>query len=91
MVRLLWSVCLICAAYSINAQSFEVIGLQDTYRGAIGETIKVPIRFKNNSEKIITLVIRKISTQLGSTQKNYFCIDNNCLDSKTEDYLNQMQ
>jgi len=87
MNRLLWLVCLICAAYNVNAQSFEVIGLQETYRGVIGETIKVPLHFKNNTDKTITLVIRKVSNQIGSTQKNYFCIDNNCLDHHTEDYI----
>jgi hypothetical protein len=87
MNRLLWLVCLICASYSLSAQSFEVIGLQETYRGVIGETIKVPLHFKNNTEKPIILVIRKVSNQLGTTQKNYFCIDNNCLDHRTEDYI----
>jgi hypothetical protein len=87
MKKALWLVCFFCAAYSLNAQTFEVIGLQDTYRGLIGETIKVPIHFKNNTDKTITLVIRKISNQIGSTQKNYFCIDNNCLDQRTEDYI----
>jgi hypothetical protein len=87
MKRLLRLVCLICAAFTANAQSFEVIGLQDTYRGVIGETIKVPLHFKNNTDKTITLVIRKVSNQIGSTQKNYFCIDNNCLDHRTEDYI----
>src|SRR5687767_8972099 len=86
MKRLQWLVCFICAAYSLNAQTFEVVGLQDSYRAIIGETIKVPLHFKNNTDKTIILVIRKVSNQIGSTQKNYFCIDNNCLDQRTEDY-----
>jgi hypothetical protein len=72
---------------SLRAQSFEVLNLEDSYRGVIGETIKVPVRFKSNSEKPIILIIRKISSQIGTTQKNYFCIDNNCLDARTEDYV----
>lgn len=74
-------------ALGSSAQSFELIGLQETYRGIIGETIKVPIRFKNNSDKAITLVIRKVSNQIGTTQKNFYCIDNNCLDQRTEDLV----
>jgi hypothetical protein len=27
-----------------------------------------------------------MASQIGSTQRNYLCIDNNCLDQKTEDY-----
>jgi hypothetical protein len=53
----------------------------------IGETIRVPLRFKNTSDKPIILVIRKVDEQLGSTQKKYFCVDNNCLDTKVEDYV----
>jgi hypothetical protein len=68
-------------------QSFEIVTLQDTYRGLIGETIKAPIRFRNTSEKAITLIIRKIDGQIGSTQKNFFCLDNNCLEQKIEDYI----
>lgn len=87
MVRLLWLCYFICLIFSVSAQSLELLDMQESYRGVIGETIKVPIRFKNNADKPITLIIRKLSNQIGSTQKNYFCIDNNCLDSRTEDYI----
>ncbi|MEJ1239536.1 T9SS type A sorting domain-containing protein [Chryseolinea sp. T2] len=68
-------------------QGFEITGLQDNYNGTIGETIKAPVRIKNTSDKAITVVIRKISSQIGSTQKNYLCIDGNCLDQRVEDYI----
>ncbi|SKC43036.1 T9SS type A sorting domain-containing protein [Ohtaekwangia koreensis] len=68
-------------------QGFEIIGLQETHHGLIGETIKAPVRFKNTSDKTVTLIIRKVDGQIGSTQKNFFCLDNNCLDQKTEDYI----
>lgn len=71
----------------LMAQSFEISALQDSYKGIIGDLIKAPIRFKNNSEKPITLILRKVDTQIGGTQKNYFCIDGNCLDHRTEDYI----
>ena len=29
-------------------------------------------------------MIRRIETQIGSTQKNFFCPDNNCLDQRTD-------
>jgi hypothetical protein len=74
-------------AFNLNAQSFELVGLEDNYRGTIGETVKVPIQLKNNTDKPILIVIRKVSNQIGSTQKNYFCIDSNCLDQRVEDYI----
>jgi hypothetical protein len=88
MVRsLTYLILLILTAFSVRAQTFEVVGLQDSYRGVIGETIKIPVHLKNTSDKPISLVIRRLSNQLGTTQKNYFCIDNNCLDQRTEDYI----
>jgi hypothetical protein len=86
MVRYVLLICFLIAARGIDAQSFEIVGLQETYRGIIGETIKVPVRFKNNSDKAITLTIRRLSHDIGSTQKNYFCFENNCLDQHTEDF-----
>src|SRR5918995_580538 len=73
-----------CPAF---AQGFEVNGLQDSYKGNIGETIKAPVRFKNTSDKPLTLIIRKVSGQIGSTQRNYICIDGDCLDQRVEDYM----
>src|SRR5688572_915085 len=71
----------------LKAQNFELSGLQDSYKGSIGDLIRAPLLLKNNTEKPITLIIRKVDTQIGSTQKNFFCVDNNCLDQRTEDYI----
>lgn len=87
MVKALLSATLIFTSSLLLGQGFEIAPLQDSYKGTIGETIKVPLRFKNTSDKSITLIIRKVNEQIGSTQKKYFCIDQNCLDSKVEDYI----
>jgi hypothetical protein len=87
MTKTLLSAILILITFGLFGQGFEIAPLQDTYKGLIGEAIKVPLRFKNTSDKPITLIIRKVDEQIGSTQKKYFCIDNNCLDSKVEDYI----
>lgn len=87
MKNLLLLVTLILTSSCGFAQGFELTSLQEWYKGTIGETIKAPVRFKNTSEKPITLIIRKVNGQIGSTQKNYFCLDNNCLDQKVEDYI----
>ena len=87
MKKFLWLACFTLVSFTLAAQSFEITGLQDSYRGQIGETIKAPIRFKNTSEKAVTLIIRKVSSEIGGTQKNFFCIDGNCLDQKIEDYI----
>lgn len=87
MKRLLLLAILIFPVGLVFGQGFEVVSLQDSYKGLIGETVKAPIRFKNNSDKTIILIVRKVSAQLGSTQKSFFCMGNDCFDSKIEDYI----
>jgi hypothetical protein len=87
-MKTLWLLCgFVIISLGLAAQSFEITGIQESYKGVIGETIKAPVLFKNTSEKTITLIIRKVSSEIGSTQKNYFCIDANCLDQKIEDHI----
>lgn len=69
------------------SQGFEIVSLQENYKGNIGEIIKAPIRFKNTSDKSLTLIIRKVSGQIGSTQKNFLCLDANCLDQRGDDHI----
>lgn len=83
----LWWVFFCFAAFGASAQSFEIGALQDVYKSYIGETVKIPIRFTNHTDKPITLIVRKVSSNLGGTQKNYFCPDNNCLDQQVEDVI----
>jgi hypothetical protein len=85
MRKILFLVCFTVFIFELSAQSFEIGPLQETYKGIIGETLKVPVRFTNNSEKPITLIVRRVSSTLGGTQKNYFCPENICLDQKVED------
>jgi hypothetical protein len=77
----------LCAA----AQSFEVSGISENVKGSIGETVKAPLKFKNLTEKPVTLIIRRLQQQIGSTQKNFFCLDNNCLDEKIEDFVLKLE
>jgi hypothetical protein len=87
MGRILLVIAAVLICFGARAQGFEITSLQESYKGAIGETIKAPVRFRNTSDKAITLIIRKVSEQIGSTQKSFFCFDHNCLDQKVEDYI----
>jgi hypothetical protein len=87
MKRALLVVIISLSGWVSLAQTFEITGLQESYRGIIGEVIKAPIRFKNTSDKPITLIVRKVTDQIGTTQKNFFCLDNSCFDHRVEDYI----
>lgn len=69
------------------AQSFEIVELQESYKGGIGEVIMAPVLFQNHTSKPLTLIIRKTSIQIGTSQKNYFCHNGQCLDPAVNDYV----
>lgn len=91
MRRLLLAVGFSFASLASAAQNFEIAGLEDSYKGSVGEVIQAPVRIKNNFDKPITLVIKRIETQIGSSQKNFFCPDNNCLDQRTDTYTVRLE
>ena len=83
---------LLCfCAYELPAQSFGIGPLQEFYKGYIGETVKVPLRLTNQTDKPLTLVIRRTGTNLGGTQKNYFCLGNDCMDQRVEDFVLRLE
>ncbi len=86
MRRLLLAAGFCLVGLGLSAQNFEIAGLDDSYKGSIGEVIRAPLSIKNTSEKTLTLILKKVETQIGSSQKNFFCPDNNCLDQRTEIY-----
>lgn len=91
MRRLLLAVGFSFASLALAAQNFEIASLEDSYKGSVGEVIQAPVRIKNNFDKPITLVIKRIETQIGSSQKNFFCPDNNCLDQRTDTYTVRLE
>lgn len=91
MKRLLLLIGLVLISWGLNAQSFEILGLQESYKGSIGDLIRAPLNFKNKTDKPVTLILRKVDTQIGSSQKNFFCPDNNCLDQRTEEYVFKLE
>lgn len=91
-MRRFFLLCLfISFALGVGAQSFEVSGISENVKGSIGETVKAPLRFKNLTEKPVILVIRRLQQQIGSTQRNFYCIDNNCLDDGVDDYILKLE
>ena len=91
MRKILWLIFLSSLAFEASAQSFELGTLQEVYKGYIGETVKVPLSLTNHSEKPLTLIVRKVSSTLGGTQKDYFCPENNCLDENVEDLVIRLE
>lgn len=86
MGRLLLAAGFCLVGLALSAQNFEIAGLEESYKGSMGEIIQVPVKIKNTFDKPITVVVRRIETQIGSSQKNFFCPDNDCVDQRTDSY-----
>jgi hypothetical protein len=87
MRKVLLLAILLLTCFLTFSQGFEIVNLQESYKGTIGELIKAPIRVKNTSDKPIILIVRKVSSQIGSTQKNFLCLDASCLDQRGDDHI----
>lgn len=86
MRRLLLAMFSCLVGLGLSAQNFEIAGLEESYKGSVGEIIQVPVKIKNTFNKPITVVVKRIETQIGSSQKNFFCPNNDCVDSRTDSY-----
>ncbi len=74
---LLGSLVVVLAAH---AQNFELVDKQDNYQASFNQLVKIPLKVKNTSDKSQFYVIRRVRSDLGESQKGYFCLDNNCLE-----------
>jgi Secretion system C-terminal sorting domain len=72
-------------------QNFDLLDKQDNFQGSIGETLRIPIKIRNNSEKAQFYIIRKFQSDLSSTQKGYFCLDKNCLESGINEFSKRIE
>ena len=63
------------------AQSFEVIETKQIFKGKIGEKITAQIPIRNLSTEPLHLIVKRLGKVIGTSQKTYFCWDDQCLNS----------
>lgn len=80
-------ICVCLLSLDAAAQGIEITGLQDYYKGTIGDVVKAPLHLRNNTSIPVTLVISRTGGQIGTSQRNYFCRDGNCLDDQVSDII----
>ena len=73
------------------AQNFELLDKQDSYQSGISQTVRIPLRIKNITEKAQFYIFRKVQDDLNATQKGYFCLDKNCLEPDTEEFSKKVE
>lgn len=81
---------LICVL-AVHAQSFELVDRQESYQATFSQLVKIPLKIKNNTDRPQFYVIRKVRSDLGESQKGYFCLDNNCLEPTIVEFSKKVE
>jgi hypothetical protein len=79
------------ASLASVAQSFELLDRTEDYPTGISQTIRIPIKIKNTSEKSQFYIIRLTTNELSTTQKGYFCLDKTCLESGITEFSKKVE
>jgi Secretion system C-terminal sorting domain len=80
-IRSFWVVAFLFTGLVAYSQSFEWVDRSETINSSLSQNIKIPIKIKNNSDKAQFYIVRIVGNELSGTQKGYFCLDKNCLES----------
>ena len=91
MKRIVFIFLAIASSVSAWAQVLEWTDRQENIQAGLGQTIRIPIRIRNTSEKAQFFVIRKAQGDLGSNQKGYFCFGDECFDSGVDQFTKRLE
>jgi hypothetical protein len=88
-----WVVVIMMLSISLEglAQNFDLLDKQENIQASIGETLRIPLKIRNNTEKAQFYVVRKLHSDLGATQKGYFCLDKNCLEPGINEFSKRVE
>ena len=89
--RLLFLIVFVLSSEYLVSQHFEVLEGHESFQAAYNQLLRIPIRVKNNTDKAQFYVIRKVKGEIGDTQKGYFCLNNNCLESSIEEFSKKIE
>lgn len=85
---------LICSAMAslvAKAQRFDLPDIQENYQAVIGESLRIPIKITNQSDKPIFYIIRIAQADLSESQKGYFCLDKNCSETGNSEFSKRIE
>jgi len=73
------------------AQGIEWIDRPENYQAGFNQTLRIPIKLKNLSDKPQVLVVRKAQSDLNLGQKGYFCLGDDCSDPTLEQFSRKVE
>ena len=66
--------------FAASAQSLEIVNTDFDQHGIIGQDLRTVIKIKNISDKPVYFSISEVKKIIGSSQKSFICINNDCDD-----------
>ena len=87
----LFSILSVLLALAGQAQNFELVDRQDNYSAGFNQLVKIQLKIKNNSERAQFYTVRKSRSDLGESQKGYFCMDNKCLEPSVSEFAKKIE
>jgi len=82
---------LMTLAGTVYSQGLEIVDKQDTYQASISETLQIPVRVRNTSDKPQTMIIRKAPSDADGFQKGYFCLGRNCMEQAVGEFAKRIE
>lgn len=73
------------------SQNLELLDKQENFQAGFSESVRLPIKIKNHSDRPQIFVIRRVSADLGSTQRGYFCLDKTCWEAGMEEFTKRLE
>jgi Secretion system C-terminal sorting domain len=88
-----WGLIIFLSSFSLSgfAQTFELLDKQESFQTSISETLRIPLKIRNNTTKAQFYIIRKLNSDLTSTQKGYFCLEKTCLEPGIEEFSKKVE
>ena len=90
-IKSIWITAFLLIGVAGYSQSFEWMDRTEAINSSISQTIKIPIKIKNTTDKAQFYIIRKGNNDLGGTQKGYFCLDKNCLEAGIDEFSKRIE
>jgi len=78
MIKIAYIALFIFLSFATFGQSLKIVDTRTSQRGTVGEDIRTTLKIKNISNQPISFRITEVKKQIGSSQKLFLCIDNDC-------------
>ncbi|MBI1770486.1 MAG: T9SS type A sorting domain-containing protein [Bacteroidetes bacterium] len=87
----LYVLVILCMTITGQAQNFELVDRQENYLAGFNQLVKIQLKIKNNTDKAQFYTVRKSRSDLGESQKGYFCLDSKCLESSITEFSKRVE